>query len=172
MSIVLQMRPTSLEEMCYTNTYMELVVNSSDEMKNFGSRLGALLRGGEVIELVGDVGAGKTTLTKGIARGMGVVDDVQSPTFTISRVYEAPGGRHLAHYDFYRLVDAGIMSIELAESLSDCQTTTILEWAELVAGVLPSDVLQIKIVSPSEESRLLRLTAGGETSRALLEALA
>ena len=158
--------------MCYTNTYMELVVNSSDEMKNFGSRLGALLRGGEVIELVGDIGAGKTTLTKGIALGMGITDDVQSPTFTISREYDAPSGCRLAHYDFYRLVDAGIMSSELAESLSDRQTITILEWAELVAGVLPSDVLRITIISPTEDSRLLKLAAGGESSRVLLGALA
>ena len=158
--------------MCYTNTYMELVVNSSDEMKDFGARLGALLRGGEIIELVGDVGAGKTTLTKGIAAGMGASDDVQSPTFTISRVYDALDGLHLAHYDFYRLVDAGIMSAELAESLMDDRTVTILEWAEIVAGVLPSDVLRIRITSPSEESRILNLSAGGTSSAAVLEASA
>jgi tRNA A37 threonylcarbamoyladenosine biosynthesis protein TsaE len=87
-------------------------------------------------------------------------------------VYEAPSGCRLAHYDFYRLVDAGIMSSELAESLSDRQTITILEWAELVAGVLPSDVLRITIISLTEDSRLLKLAAGGESSRVLLGALA
>ena len=149
---------------------MELVINSSDEMKNFGARLGGLLKGGEVIELVGDVGAGKTTLTKGIAAGMGIADDVQSPTFTISRVYDAHDSLRLAHYDFYRLIDAGIMSAELAESIMDSRTVTILEWAEIVSGVLPKDTLTITIVSPTETMRSVELSAGGEVSTALLRA--
>ena len=171
MPIVLQVRSLLLGEIWYTNTYMELVVNSDSEMKDFGVRLGALLKGGEVIELVGDVGAGKTTLTKGIAAGMGVTDDVQSPTFTISRTYEANNGLRLAHYDFYRLIDAGIMSAELAEAVRDERTVTILEWAEIVTGVLPSDVLRVRIASPAEDARLLELSAHGDRSSAALGAL-
>jgi tRNA threonylcarbamoyladenosine biosynthesis protein TsaE len=96
-------------------------------MQDFGARLGAKLSGGEVIELVGDIGAGKTTFTKGLARGLGVSDDVQSPTFTISRIYETPSGIRLAHYDFYRLQDAGVMQMELAESVCDPHTITVIE---------------------------------------------
>jgi tRNA threonylcarbamoyladenosine biosynthesis protein TsaE len=92
---------------------MTIEVKSASEMKLFGEKIGSFLRGGETIELVGDVGAGKTTLTKGIALGMGVDEDVQSPSFTISRLYTTPGGISLAHYDFYRLSDAGIMGDEL-----------------------------------------------------------
>jgi tRNA threonylcarbamoyladenosine biosynthesis protein TsaE len=137
-------------------------------MKAFGAKLGALLRGGEVLELVGDVGAGKTTLTKGVAAGMGVDEDVQSPTFTISRIYETPKGLHLAHYDFYRLHDAGIMADELHETIHDPTIVTIIEWAEIVNGVLPTDRLMIHIKSPTETLRHITITAGGEKSQKIL----
>ena len=101
---------------------------------------------------------------------MGIADDVQSPTFTISRVYDAHDSLRLAHYDFYRLIDAGIMSAELAESIMDSRTVTILEWAEIVSGVLPKDTLTITIVSPTETMRSVELSAGGEVSTALLKA--
>ncbi len=142
-------------------------------MKAFGARLGSLLRGGDVLELVGDVGAGKTTLTKGIAEGMGVDEDVQSPSFTISRVYdELPSGLRLAHYDFYRLHDAGIMADELHEAAHDAQTVTVIEWADIVAGVLPDDRLTISLVSPTEASRVVTLTAHGARAESLTEELA
>ena len=147
-------------------------VYSEDEMKQFGARLGALLHGGEAIELIGDVGAGKTTLTKGIASGMKIDEDVQSPSFTISRVYEASEGRELAHYDFYRLHDAGIMADELHETLHDPRVVTIIEWADIVKGVLPEDHLGIRITSPGETTRQIELTAGGVSSRLLMEQLA
>jgi tRNA threonylcarbamoyladenosine biosynthesis protein TsaE len=153
-------------------TAMTTEVQSEAEMKAFGAKLGALLTGGETIELVGDVGAGKTTLVKGIAAGMGVDEEVQSPSFTISRVYDAPGGIQLAHYDFYRLHDAGIMANELHESAHDQVTVTIIEWAEIVAGVLPADRLTIRIVSPAESTRHITIQAGGAKSQQLLKVLA
>lgn len=146
-------------------------VNSESAMKEFGTRLGAFLRGGELLELVGDVGAGKTTLTKGIAAGMGVDEDVQSPSFTISRVYDTPSDIRLAHYDFYRLQDAGIMADELAEAVDDNRAVTIIEWAGIVEGVLPADRLTIQIISPAETVRRITLMAGGDTSRRLMEQL-
>jgi len=137
-------------------------------MKAFGVKLGALLVGGELIELIGDVGAGKTTLTKGIAQGLGVDEDVQSPSFTISRVYETPKGIQLAHYDFYRLQDAGIMADELHETIHGSDTVTIIEWAAIVEGVLPTDRLTVHITSTSEHGRTLHLLAAGEKSQKLL----
>jgi len=134
------------------------IVNSEDEMKAFGEKLGRLLRGGQTIELVGDVGAGKTTLTKGTAKGLGVSEDIQSPSFTISRVYEARDGLQLVHYDFYRLDDAGIMSSDIAETIHDGSTVTIIEWAGVVQGVLPDNRLTINITAPSEMTRQLQLT--------------
>ena len=146
---------------------MILDVSSDIQMKDFGAKLGALLHGGEIIELIGDVGAGKTTLTKGIARGMGIDEDVQSPSFTISRVYEIPTHVRLAHYDFYRLHDAGIMADELHETLHDPRAVTVIEWAEIVSGILPKDRLTIHIIPVSEDARRLELQPGGEVSQAL-----
>lgn len=151
---------------------MMIEVTSEDAMKAFGVRLGGLLAGGEVLELVGDVGAGKTTLTKGIAAGMGVSEDVQSPSFTISRVYDGRDDMQLAHYDFYRLGDAGIMADELHETIHNPRTTTVIEWAGIVSGVLPADHVTLSITSPGETVRLIELAAGGEVSRRLLENLA
>ena len=137
---------------------MEIVTTGVDQTFLLGEELGALLRGGEVIELVGDIGAGKTALTKGIAKGLGVDDDVQSPTFTISRVYQARDQIRLAHYDFYRLQEAGIMNAELDESVQDPETITIVEWAEIVEGVLPDDRTRILISSPTETSRVFMIS--------------
>jgi tRNA threonylcarbamoyladenosine biosynthesis protein TsaE len=151
---------------------MTIEVRNEAAMKAFGKKLGAVLEGGEIIELIGDVGTGKTTLTKGIAGGMGVDEDVQSPSFTISRVYDTPSNLHLSHYDFYRLHDAGIMADELHETLHDAGAVTIIEWAEIVAGVLPVDRLSIHITSPGENERHVTLAAGGFVSQKLLGKLA
>lgn len=134
-------------------------VDNETAMKAFGERLGARLRGGEVIELVGDVGAGKTTLVKGMGEGLRVDDDVQSPSFTISRVYAARDGLELHHYDFYRLSDAGVMSFELAESVTDSKAITIVEWADTVQDVLPPERCRIDIAyTPDGVGRKLTLT--------------
>jgi tRNA threonylcarbamoyladenosine biosynthesis protein TsaE len=107
-------------------------------MRDIGARIGRRLRGGEVIELIGDVGTGKTTFVKGLAAGLDVTDDVQSPSFTINRSYAARGGLTLSHYDFYRLADAGIMAMEIAESLAASHNVTVIEWGESVRDVLPA----------------------------------
>lgn len=151
---------------------MNITLTSEAEMKAFGARMGGLLRGGEVIELIGDVGAGKTTLTKSIAVGLDITEDIQSPTFTISRVYDGRLDLRLSHYDFYRLHDAGIMADELHETIADPKGITIIEWAEIVAGVLPDDRLTVHITSPEETVRHIELRAGGQKSKALLERLA
>ncbi len=128
-------------------------IRSEQEMQAFGERLGARLVGGSVVELIGDVGAGKTTLTRGIAQGLGVEETVQSPSFTLNRVYDASAQRQLVHYDFYRLGDAGILADELADTMGRSDTITIIEWADIVEGVLPDDRIAISITSPSETER-------------------
>ena len=135
--------------------------------QDLAQRLGQLLKGGETIELMGDIGAGKTTFTKGLARGLNIEDDVQSPSFTISRVYDARDGLQLAHYDFYRLSEPGIMKDELAEMMHDPHTITVIEWADIVEGVLPEDRLTIKFEALSDTTRRLTLSGGQE----LLEVL-
>lgn len=146
-------------------------VNTVDDMIALGTRIGGLLRGSEMIELVGDVGAGKTTLVKGIAKGLAIDEDVQSPSFTISRVYDGRDDIRLAHYDFYRLQDSGIMADELSEAVTDLHTVVIVEWAAIASGVLPIDRLTIELVPITETSRRLTLTASGEQSKRILKEL-
>ncbi len=155
----------------YNIVDMDIKVNSVKEMTIFGKRLGSIVSGGEVIQLVGDLGAGKTTLVKAIARGMGVTDDVGSPSYTLSQIYDVPGGRRLAHYDFYRLDDSGILADELKEDLSDGQTITVIEWGAVVADVLPRDHLQIRILPINENARQLSITAGGDRTSMIVEQL-
>lgn len=148
---------------------MFIEVNNEDETKRLGQLMGKAVTGGVIIELVGDVGAGKTTLVKGIASGLNIEENVQSPSFTINRVYKGRDEISLSHYDFYRLNDAGIMSNELAESLADSKTVTVIEWGEVVENVLPLDRLTVNIISTSENARQITLIAGGENSGALVE---
>jgi tRNA threonylcarbamoyladenosine biosynthesis protein TsaE len=150
---------------------MSLQISSTKDMDDFGIKLGAILVDGIVIELIGDVGAGKTTLAKGIAMGMGVEDNVQSPSFTISQVYEGHDNLRLAHYDFYRLKDAGIMKDELSEVVNDPKTVTLIEWSEIVQGVLPEDRLTISITPLAETTRELSIQSSGPMSRWVEEQL-
>lgn len=144
---------------------MLLQINSDAAMRELGARIGDLISGNEVIELIGDVGAGKTTLVKGLAAGLGINEDVQSPTFTISRVYDARDNIKLAHYDFYRLNEPGIMTMEIAESMSDPKTVVVIEWGDIIGEVLPEDRLTIQIQSPSEDTREVEIVSGGPTSQ-------
>ena len=137
---------------------MIIEVASEAEMKNLGQTIGAQLRGGEVFQLVGDVGAGKTTFVKGLARGLAVDDEVQSPSFTISRVYMGRDDLELVHYDFYRLTDAGIMTNELSEMVHDPKVVTVVEWADIVEGVLPESHYTIAITAPTETSRAVEIS--------------
>lgn len=136
---------------------MIIEVKSELETKSLAEKIGASLKGGEVFELIGDVGAGKTTFVKGLAKGLAVDDDVQSPSFTISRVYAARDGLELVHYDFYRLTDAGIMANELSEMVHDATTVTVIEWADIVEGILPEHRYTLSFESPTENTRLITL---------------
>lgn len=145
------------------------MTKGDDQTKQIGVHLGQLVAGGETIELIGDVGSGKTTLTKGIAVGLGITEAVQSPTFTISRTYDGRDGLVLRHYDFYRLSDPGIMSSEIAEAIEDSLGVTVIEWSGLVEGVLPADRLRVTITAVDENDREITLEAMGKRSEALLE---
>lgn len=134
---------------------LEKKVKSEAEMLEFGRELAKDLAVPSCIELVGDVGTGKTTLTRGIAEGLGIKEVVTSPSFTISKVYAFPGGR-LVHYDFYRLGDPGLMSEDLLESIGDEQTVTVVEWANSVADLLPEKHRRFKIVLNEDGSRTIK----------------
>ena len=149
--------------------YMYSNIMNEAGLLSLSRRIGQNLQGGEVIELVGDVGAGKTTFTRGLARGLEINEDIQSPTFTISRVYEASRGLRLVHYDFYRLTDAGIMAMELDEAIHDSNTITVIEWGEVVAGVLPRERTTITITPTSETMRSVQINNGGDRLAAIMK---
>lgn len=129
-------------------------IKTDNDMRALGRQIADKLSGGMCIELIGDVGAGKTTLVQGIGEGLQADDVVQSPSFTISREYDCRDGLRLVHYDFYRLNDAGIMSYELNESLTDPSAITIVEWATTVDAVLPDDAVRVRIgMMPDDETR-------------------
>lgn len=140
-------------------------------MLRFGQALGALLQGGEVLELIGDVGAGKTTFTKGLALGLGVTEDVQSPTFTISRIYQAREGLELAHYDFYRLDDPGVLKMEIEQATHDTGVVTVIEWGGIIEGVLPTERIRIILTAPTESTRQAEIDANGERLQKIVESL-
>ena len=137
---------------------MQIKSISSDNTEQIGIQIGEQLNGGEVIELISDLGGGKTTLTRGIAKGAGSHDDVASPTFTISRVYLAPKFE-IHHFDFYRLDNAGIIAHELEEAQTDKKIVTIIEWGDVVSDVLPKERLRIILSNETGdfEQRLITL---------------
>lgn len=139
-------------------------IHGDAAMQQFGEKLGAQLRGGEVFELIGDVGAGKTTFTRGLAKGLGVSEQVQSPTFTISREYDGRDNLTLVHYDFYRLNEAGIMAQELAETVANRHNVTVIEWSGVASGSLPRErvVLRILPVAKDENAREVQVSGEGE----------
>ncbi|MGH7218133.1 MAG: tRNA (adenosine(37)-N6)-threonylcarbamoyltransferase complex ATPase subunit type 1 TsaE [Candidatus Microsaccharimonas sp.] len=136
---------------------MIIEVGNETATKALGEKLGALLKGGEVFQLVGDVGAGKTTFVKGLAKGLAVDDEVQSPSFTISREYTGRDAILLVHYDFYRLTDAGIMANEVAEMVHDPTIVTVIEWADIVEGVLPGGHFTLSFTATSETARTIEM---------------
>ncbi|MBO4855291.1 tRNA (adenosine(37)-N6)-threonylcarbamoyltransferase complex ATPase subunit type 1 TsaE [Candidatus Saccharibacteria bacterium] len=131
-----------------------MLIHSETEMLKYGKKLGESLKAPGVLELLGDVGTGKTTLVRGIAQGLGVKEDVTSPSFTISKEYQGQKYR-LVHYDFYRLGDPGIMSEDLAEAIADQNTITIIEWGNTVQNVLPKERKIIDIKYIDENTREL-----------------
>lgn len=151
---------------------MKIQINSAEDMVLVGQKLGMAAKGGDVIELIGDVGAGKTTLTKGIAEGMKISGTVHSPTFTIHNEYLAPDGRRLMHYDFYRLDHPGIMSDELDEAINDPDSVVVIEWGDIVADILPINRLTISLRSVSEDQRELNLVSVGKNAEKIVAELA
>lgn len=116
-----------------------------------GEQLGRRCRGGEVFLLISDLGGGKTTLTKGLAAGLGSDDSVGSPSFTINRVYKCSNNLSLHHFDFYRLQDGGIVTHELSEVLDDPRAVVAIEWGDAVSDALPPNRIEIDLKRVAED---------------------
>jgi len=148
---------------------------TADDTRAVGEALAPILRARDAVALTGELGAGKTTLAQGIARGLGVSDPVVSPTFTLIREYR---GRELdiAHVDVYRLdrmqdvVDLGL------DELGDGEALLLVEWGDAVDALLPPGHLTIELTSDADDVRTLVVAAAGdawaERWPALAEALA
>ena len=123
---------------------MVLETHSPEETFNIGKEMGAKVKPGQVYCLSGDLGVGKTVFTQGFARGMGITDNVNSPTFTIVQVYDE-GRLPLYHFDVYRIGDVCEMDEIGYEEYFFGEGVCLIEWAELVKEILPANVKWIKI---------------------------
>lgn len=153
-------------------------VNSEAEMLKFGEDFSKSLTFPAIIELIGDVGAGKTTFTRGLARGLGISEPVTSPSFTISKRYSFPLTKkkseaspshlvdfksgELIHYDFYRLDDPGIMRDDLFDAMSIPNSIIVVEWGGGVTDLLPETKYRLEISQLSEAERELQIFHGSE----------
>jgi tRNA threonylcarbamoyladenosine biosynthesis protein TsaE len=131
------------------------VTTGVEQTRALGAAIAPLVRAGDLILLSGDLGAGKTAFTQGFARGLGVTDQVVSPTFTIAREYEGTSLR-VHHLDVYRLdhlqeaVDLG-----LGELIDDDCGVTLIEWGDVVIPTLPPDYLEIRLAYGYEDDERL-----------------
>ena len=149
---------------------LEFFSRSPEQTRRIGMRLGSLLKAGDVICLQGDLGAGKTTFTQGLAQGWGSIDSVSSPTFILINMYRRPDGELLHHLDAYRLE-----SVPEAEELDLdsylAEGALIVEWPERLGDLIPKENLWINLEHISEEHRQMNFHAHGGRYDELLDGI-
>ncbi len=132
----------------------EKLIRNEDETEKFGIALASVLKPGDVVCLIGDLGTGKTTLTKAIAKGLGITSIVTSPTFTIVQEY-TEGRIPLYHFDVYRIEDPQEMYEIGCEEYFYGRGVCVIEWADQIMEILPENRIIIKMdYGPEEGSRL------------------
>ncbi len=143
-----------------TGRAVNLVIPDAASMQHLGQRMASHLTGGDVVLLHGDLGAGKTTLTQGIAAGLGVTGAVASPTFTLANEYR--GRIPLRHVDLYRLREEEVADLGFVEWMDDPATVTVVEWPERAVNLLPVRYVLVEIIHGEPGSRIVTLTPVGE----------
>lgn len=127
----------------------KILSQSHQETQLFGEKIAAKLKGGEIFALIGDLGAGKTVLAKGLAKGLGIKTKVNSPTFNILKLYPVKGHKiikYFCHVDAYRLSSAtDLEAIGIKDFFKDKQVIVLIEWAEKIKSLLPRSAKIIKI---------------------------
>ncbi len=155
----------------HTDQKLHILSTSSEQSLAIGKRLGQHVQPGQLIELIGDLGGGKTTLVKGLAAGLGITRTVTSPTFSIQRSYDLPGGGSLEHFDLYRLEGQDAVVQELEETLANPRAIVVVEWTRPFIAALRPDRLTIELRWQAADERTITMRATGKTSRALIEAM-
>ena len=138
---------------------MQISSHSEEETMGLGMALARLVRPGMVVALHGDLGAGKTVLSRGVARGLGITEPVTSPTFTVVQEYRTPGGIWFYHLDMYRITDEqAALAFGIEEYLFAANAIALVEWPERITGLLRTGaVLNITMTHAGEEQRWLEL---------------
>lgn len=147
---------------------MDFFSRSPEQTRRIGARLGDVLQTGDVICLQGDLGAGKTTLVQGIARGWGSLDPVSSPTFILVNVYRRADQSQMFHMDAYRL-DSTSEAEELDLDAMLAQGPLLIEWPERIDGLVPDERLWVKLEHIDEEEREMTFKASGKRYDDLLQ---
>ena len=134
-----------------------MISNSPEETIGIGVRLARKLKKGDVVALVGDLGSGKTVLTKGIAEGLGVKNPryVNSPTFVIIKEYK--GKMPLYHFDLYRLHKSTVLDAESYEEYFYGDGVSVIEWADKIRGLLPGKHIEVKLKVAGENKRKIEI---------------
>lgn len=131
----------------------EFITHSPEQTEEVGRALAEKLNGGETLVLRGNLGSGKTRLTKGIAKGLGVSELVTSPTFTIQNVYT--GRLKLYHFDMYRICDPlELEEIGYYEAIDDPNGVCVIEWAENIPSELPRCILLAELSGEGEDRKI------------------
>ena len=146
---------------------LRVVTYAPDQTRSLGKKLGSLIDGSFLITLSGELGAGKTTFTQGLARGLEITRNVTSPTFTLMKSYK--GRLPLYHIDAYRLED---IDQDLGfEEYVDGDGVCVIEWSNFIEDVLPEERLSINLTISDDDSRMLVFSAYGDKYEEVLERL-
>ena len=133
------------------------ITDSEDDTINMGIELSAYIEKGDIIALHGDLGSGKTTLTKGIMKGLGYTSPVTSPTYTLINEYNSL--KNVIHIDCYKESDLGIwISLGLNDYINNRNNIIIIEWPEILVGMLPDDTINLKLIHISQNKRNISLS--------------
>lgn len=148
---------------------MEYILNDLKDTEKFGQIFARTLKKQDVISLIGDLGAGKTTLTKFIAKSFGIEENVTSPTFSLVNAYY--GNIQLNHIDLYRLEDEmEIESLDIDELLYP-EGITIIEWASQAQSYMPRNLIEIYIEKTGDVSRKIRIDGNNKREKEIIEEL-
>jgi len=139
---------------------MKITTKSEKQTLNLGKNLVLELKGGEVIGLIGELGAGKTVFIKGLAQGLNIKNIITSPTFVLMKIYKVKGPiKYLCHVDAYRLKSAqDLINIGIKDYLNKKTAITVIEWADQVKNILPKDKILVKIeIGKNQNQRIFEI---------------